>query len=116
MTPKMIEMDPGADADFSTWVSFGFEVTLHVPFGHLWVKHDGTITWDQLQEIKAQAWGEDARAIEVYPAHAQLVDKGNIRHLWRLGAHDFAPDLLGREGHGDSLVSRYARAWAKARS
>lgn len=102
--------------EFAVWRVFGFTVTLDVKQGHLTVQHDGTITWEQLQEIKNDAWGNDARAIEVYPADCDAVNKGNIRHLWRLGAHDFAPDLLGRDDHADTLASRHAIAWSEARS
>jgi hypothetical protein len=40
--------------------AFGFPVEVDQNLGHLWVIHDGTISWDQLQEIKNQAWGADA--------------------------------------------------------
>jgi len=36
------------------------------------------------------------RAIEVYPAVEMTINNANLRHLWRLGADDFCPDLLGR--------------------
>jgi len=89
----------------------------HIAFkeGHLSVEHDGSITWDQLQAIKCMAWGDEARAIEVYPAQGQLVNSRNMRHLWRLGPNDFCPDLLGDDEGNDSLQARHARAWAEAR-
>lgn len=74
---------------------FGFEVHEDAALGHLWVYHYGDISWDQLQAIKTEIWGADARAIELYPAEGQVVNMLPCRHLWRLGAHDFAPDLLG---------------------
>lgn len=92
-----------------------FEVNVDVELGHLWVIHDGTITWDQLQEIKNLAWGEKARAIEVYPAEADVVNTLECRHLWRLGAMDFAPDLLGHGEPRDTLEARHMATWAEAR-
>ena len=84
--------------------------------GLLSVSHDGTITWDQLQSIKNAVWGEDVRAIEVYPAQSQVINSAPIRHLWRLGPNDFCPDLMGDDGAQDSLQSRFTAAWAEARS
>ena len=99
----------------------GFPVLLDVQLGHLMVSHDGAITWDQLQAIKNEVWGRDARAIEVYPAQDDLVNSGNWRHLWRLGRFDFCPDLLGaglpHEGTMDApdgLYPRFVKAWAEA--
>lgn len=80
--------------------------------GHLWVEHDGHLGWDDLQEIKNAVWGTEARAIEVYPAQASVVNNRQMRHLWRLGRHDFCPDLRGATDTGDSLQARYDRAWA----
>lgn len=95
----------------------GFRCILNDALGHIEVHHDGTITWDDLQAVKDQVWGKDARAIEVYPVAADVVNRGNYRHLWRLGAGDFAPDLLDhtpshftRASH-DSLEHRSWRAW-----
>lgn len=84
--------------------------------GHLAIEHDGTIAWDELQAVKAAVWGPSARAIEVYPAEGQVVNSADIRHLWRLGETDFAPDLLGDDYAEDSLQSRMAVAWAEARA
>jgi len=94
----------------------GFPVVIDWTQGLLSVEHDGTITWDQLQALKNAAFGEAARAIEVYPAQDALVNGGNYRHLWRLGAHDFCPDLLGEDNGHDGLQARHAHAWAEARS
>ncbi len=94
---------------------FGFDVHVDDAIGHLWVIHDGTITWDQLQDIKNNIWGADARAIEVYPAESDVVNSLHCRHLWRLGPADFAPDLLGNDPAQDSLAARYMGAWAEAR-
>lgn len=94
---------------------FGFEVHVDDTIGHLWVLHDGSITWDQLQDIKNNIWGAAARAIEVYPAESDVVNSLHCRHLWRLGPADFAPDLLGNDPAQDSLAARYMGAWAEAR-
>lgn len=93
----------------------GLSVMVDDQLGHLCVYHDGTLCWDELQAIKAQVWGPEARAIEVYPAASAEVNNRNARHLWRAGAFDFLPDLLGEDGHEDSLQARYAAAWAEAR-
>lgn len=85
------------------------------PQGHLMVEHDGSITWDTLFEIKNEIWGEEARAVEAYPARSKLVNNATIRHLWRLGPMDFCPDLLGDDGAEDSLAVRVGLAWAEAR-
>ena len=93
----------------------GFDVVLDKTLGLLSVHHDGSITWDELQQLKNIAFGEDARAIEVYPAQSQLVNSKHMRHLWRLGPHDFCPDLLGDDNGQDSLQARHALAWSEAR-
>jgi hypothetical protein len=93
----------------------GFVVHVDDTVGHLWVLHDGTITWDQLQSIKDDVWGDETRAIEVYPAKSHVVNSIECRHLWRLGPTDFAPDLLGDDPARDSLIGRYAVAWDEAR-
>lgn len=46
-----------------------------------WDGEDG-IPWDDLQEIKNEIAGEEAVAIEIYPAAQDLVYEENIRHLW----------------------------------
>lgn len=93
----------------------GFEVTVDHDLGHLMISHDGELHWDTLQFIKSEVWGNEARAIEVYPANSQLINNGNYRHLWRLGPNDFCPDLVGSDNAEDSLVSRHAVVWAEAR-
>lgn len=102
--------------DDSLWGErFSYEVHVDNAIGHLWVIHDGKVTWDQLQEIKNDVWGHMTRAIEVYPASADVVNSLQCRHLWRLGEMDFAPDLLGNDPARDSLAARYMSAWAEAR-
>lgn len=98
-----------------TSTHYEFEVQVDVTLGHLWVEHDGSITWDQLQAIKCAVWGNEARAIEVYPAQSQIVNSKNIRHLWRLGPTDFCPDLLGDFHPADTLEARCHLAWAEAK-
>lgn len=93
----------------------GFEVTVDNELGHLMVSHGGDLHWDTLQLIKNGVWGEEARAIEVYPANSQLINNGNYRHLWRLGPNDFCPDLVGDDNAEDSLLARHSIAWAAAR-
>ena len=98
----------------------GYEVTVDDALGKLCVAHDGTMSWDRLQVIKNAVWGSDARAIEVYPREANVVNNGCYRHLWRLGEGDFCPDLLGcdlpnfRASVGDRLMSRCHAAWTEA--
>lgn len=89
----------------------GFDVMLDDHLGHLAVTHDGSITWDQLQAIKNAVWGPEARAIEVYPAQSMIINAKPMRHLWRLGADDFCPDLLGRYDPPKTLEARFKHAW-----
>lgn len=96
----------------------GFAVWVDMEVGHLTVTHDGQITWDQLQAVKNEVWGRDARAIEVYPAAEDVVNAGNFRHLWRLGESDFCPDLLTFRAtplrSKDALETRCFAAWLEA--
>ena len=69
--------------------------------GLLSVEHDGTITWDELQELKNEYFGPDVVAIEVYPPHSNVVNSLPMRHLWRLGAQEYWPDLTGQKAVGD---------------
>lgn len=49
------------------------------------------ITWDELQALKRQCGFGDRFAVEVYPADLDVVNVGNLRHLWVLqGALPFA--------------------------
>ncbi len=106
-------------------LSHRIEVSVDDGLGHMEIGHDGTITWDDMQAIKAYVWGDGARAIEVYPASADVVNAGNFRHLWRLGPGDFCPDLLEHRPSGhyatrcaedcpDALELRHRAAWAEA--
>ena len=40
------------------------------------------ITWDQLQQVKADVGYALQDAVEVYPAERDVVNVANIRHLW----------------------------------
>lgn len=91
----------------------GFLVRVDRALGHLWVEHDGAITWDDLQAIKNTVWGPTARAIEVYPEQSKVVNSGNYRHLWRLAHGEFCPDLLGAAPR-NTLEARFQTAWAEA--
>jgi hypothetical protein len=95
---------------------FGFDVHVDEELGHLWVLHDGSITWDQLQNIKDKIWGPETSAAEFYPPQSKVINNCNCRHLWRLGATDFVPDLLGNDTAQDSLQARHAIAWAEAQA
>lgn len=44
-----------------------------------WV--DG-ITWDELQQIKAECGYANHDALELYPVAADVVNVANLRHLW----------------------------------
>lgn len=95
-----------------------WDVTINHDLGLLTVAHSGRIGWEHLQKIKNEVWGPEARAIEVYPAQGDVVNNGNFRHLWRLGAGDFCPDLLGftpkRIPGPDMLQERCASVWREA--
>lgn len=96
----------------------GYQVTVDDALGKLCVAHDGSMSWDRLQEIKTIVWGPDARAIEVYPRAADVVNNGCFRHLWRLGEDDFCPDLLGFTAAAlhprNTLETRCWRVWSDA--
>ena len=42
------------------------------------------ITWDELQDLKAQCGYAMATAVEVYPPASDVVNVANMRHLWVL--------------------------------
>lgn len=86
-------------------------VYLDEQLGLLSIEHDGSIGWDQLQAVKELVWGPHVAAIEVYPPRDRVVNNIEMRHLWRLGADDWWPDL-GREGLAEPacLRDRYLAA------
>lgn len=92
----------------------GHRVLLDTIIGHLVVYHDGQISWETLQNIKSDVWGKNSRAVEVYPAETNVVNRVNARHLWLLGDGDFCPDLLGDPFVPDTLENRYRRGWDEA--
>ena len=113
----MMGMDLAKGGDRTTVQFNGLLIDVDNALGHAVVNHGGqALTWEQLQEIKNLLWGRAARAIEVYPAQSDVVNNAPCRHLWRLGDHDFCPDLLGRDDHADNLAARHAVAWAEART
>lgn len=42
------------------------------------------MTWDELQDIKAQCGYRMADAVEIYPSVGDVVNVANMRHLWVL--------------------------------
>lgn len=58
----------------------------------------GDIPWDDLQTVKNWVMGNEAIAIEFYPAESQLVDEINARHLWAVDL-----DQLRRIGFDGTL-------------
>ncbi len=46
---------------------------------HGWLEN---ITWEELQEIKAELGFAERYAIEVYPPESVVVNVANMRHLW----------------------------------
>ncbi|TDR82151.1 DUF7694 domain-containing protein [Paludibacterium purpuratum] len=40
------------------------------------------ITWDELQEIKAEVGYADFDAVEIFPRASDVVNVANMRHLW----------------------------------
>ena len=40
------------------------------------------ITWDELQKVKNDCGYEDKDAVEFYPRNADVVNMGNVRHLF----------------------------------
>lgn len=76
-------------------------VHLDEPRGLLSIEHNGSISWDELQAIKNEHFGPEAAAIEVYPPDSHVVNSLPMRHLWKLGAGDYWPDLTGTKPVGD---------------
>jgi len=48
------------------------------------------ITWDELQQLKAEAGYADHDAVEVYPRQRDVVNVANMRHLW-VSVHETLP-------------------------
>jgi len=50
-------------------------------------------TFYELQHMKDMAFGGSATAVEVFPAHRNLVDGQHQRHLWKVD-HSSVPNLF----------------------
>lgn len=88
------------------------EITIQRHLNLVSVEHSGAISWEELQQVKNVVWGEQAVAVEIFPDQEKVVNSGNYRHLWKLGAGDFVPDLMSEFGtldnsHGPSLEKVY---------
>lgn len=62
------------------------------PYVHLTIRSvDGTARhdWRDLQRIKNELVGEEAEAVELYPAESRVVDTANHYHLWVFPEHRF---------------------------
>lgn len=46
-------------------------------------------SWGDLQQIKNEICGDEAEAIEVYPAESRKVDMGHTYHLWVFNSAGF---------------------------
>lgn len=77
------------------------DVTLDELCGMLSVEHDGTITWDELQGLKDKYFRAEAVAIEVYPPNSHIVNSLPMRHLWKIGAGEYWPDVTDQRQIGD---------------
>ncbi len=44
------------------------------------------ITWDELQRVKSECGFGGVDAVEVYPPDCDVVNVGNLRHLWLMPA------------------------------
>ncbi|MGL5719865.1 MAG: DUF7694 domain-containing protein [Alphaproteobacteria bacterium] len=53
-------------------------------------KFGGSITWDELQQIKRDIGYGDKCAVEVFPPDNLVVNIANMRHLWVL---DYVPNF-----------------------
>jgi len=50
----------------------------------LCIEHDGNISWDEMQAIKNEWFGENVTCCEIYPCTKDLINNGNFRHIWRI--------------------------------
>jgi hypothetical protein len=60
---------------------------LGVPFTHIAIRrHDNEteFPWSDLQRIKNEICGPEREAVEMFPAHSEVVDLANMRHLFVL--------------------------------
>jgi hypothetical protein len=56
----------------------------------------GGIPWDDLQELKDEALGAAACAVEFYPPADEVVNEVNRRHLWEVPDEFMVPPLSKR--------------------
>lgn len=69
------------------------------PIRHLKVSRAngrGGIPWEDLQDLKNEALGEDVLAVEVYPPSHLVVDETNMRHLWEMPGGHVPSNLLNK--------------------
>ena len=52
------------------------------------------ITWDELQRLKSECGRDKMPAVEIYPPDDEIVNVGNLRHLWVLPE---APEFMWRK-------------------
>jgi hypothetical protein len=57
------------------------------------------ITFDELMDIKSQCGFGEQWAVEVFPPDEELVNVGNMRHLWLVTRPVFAWSKLNHESH-----------------
>lgn len=66
-------------------------------------RHD----WRDFQRIKNELVGEEAEAVELYPAESRVVDTANHYHLWVFPEHRFPFGMEQREtGDGGPGISQ----------
>jgi hypothetical protein len=84
--PNRIEGSMPAVSDGVYLVAFkGYECKQLGPVIHVIIfRQDGQAIagWDEVQRIKAEIFGEEANAYEVYPPKDHTVNSFNARHLW----------------------------------
>lgn len=49
-------------------------------------KSTRSLSWEKLQEIKNEAFGENAVAVEFFPANDDVISEVNMRHLWLISS------------------------------
>lgn len=80
------------------------------PFVHLTIRaRDGSARhdWRDFQRIKNELVGEEAEAVELYPAESRLVDTANHYHLWAFHTYRFPLGMSTREvSDGTSGISQ----------
>jgi hypothetical protein len=102
-------VDPGGVTG-ELWENNRYQVVLRRreggPFGpcvHLTIRSaDGSARhdWRDFQRIKNELVGEEAEAVELYPAESRLVDTANHYHLWVFPEYRFPFGMQEREVSG----------------